>query len=465
MTTLAHPTIFVPGWLGTTLEDEYRLPHEAVWSTLTRDFERATLHPDNLQFESIEPARVVPGQVHELGYKELIEELRHGLSPSEDEPVPVYAFKYDWRQPLVAAEAQLARFVEEVIERTKLLRHYDAAGWGNTTEAKVNLVGHSLGGVLIAGYLEQSRGAHHVHKVATLAAPFQGAFEAVAQITTGTANLGSGTPSSREREAARVTPGLYHMLGSFDGGLIVDDGIGPRSLFDIAIWQGSVIDTLERFIRRHGLDRGDPAARARTLFTHMLQTAATHRARIDTLDLAAIGLSAAHWLCVVGVNAKTRIRLRVVRRGAGFDFDFRPEDRDNMWGDANPGIWHRAPHRRRRRAPQRRGAQVPAAREPGVRHARRLRLLGGAGPAVRGGGRLPLDHAQHGHAAPPDRGAFHRQRSAPRQHLGPAGARRHGLDPADPGVEARRDDVGACRCPGLRRPCCRRSPARRAVPH
>ena len=69
MTTLAHPTIFVPGWLGTTLEDEYRLPHEAVWSTLTRDFERATLHPDNLQFESIEPARVVPGQVHELGYK------------------------------------------------------------------------------------------------------------------------------------------------------------------------------------------------------------------------------------------------------------------------------------------------------------------------------------------------------------------------------------------------------------
>jgi pimeloyl-ACP methyl ester carboxylesterase len=338
MTTLAHPTIFVPGWLGTTLKDEYRLPHEAVWSTLTRDFERATLHPDNLQFESIEPARVVPDQVHELAYKELIEELRHGLSPSEDEPVPVYAFKYDWRQPLVAAEAQLARFVEEVIERTKLLRHYDAAGWGRTTEAKVNLVGHSLGGVLIAGYLEQSRGAHHVHKVATLAAPFQGAFEAVAQITTGTANLGSGTPSSREREAARVTPGLYHMLGSFDGGLLVDDGIGPRSLFDIGIWQGSVIDTLERFIRRHGLDRGDPAARARALFSHMLQTAGTHRARIDTLDLGAIGLAPAQWLCVVGVNAKTRIRLRVVRRGTGFDFDFRPEDRDNKWGDADPGI-------------------------------------------------------------------------------------------------------------------------------
>jgi pimeloyl-ACP methyl ester carboxylesterase len=335
---LPHPTVFVPGWLGTTLKDEYPLPPEAVWSTLIRDFERATLHPDDLRLESIEPARVVPDQVHELAYKELIEELRHGLSPSEEEPVPVYAFKYDWRQPLVATEARLARFLEEVIERTKLLRHYDRAGWGRTIEPKVNLVGHSLGGVVIAGFLEQSRGAHRVHKVATLAAPFQGAFEAVAQITTGTANLGSGTPSSREREAARVTPGLYHMLASFEGGLVVDDGIGPRSLFDIAIWQGSVIDTLERFISRHGLDRGDPGARARALFSHMLQTAATHRSRVDALDLAAVGLTPAQWLCVVGVDAKTRIRLRVVRRGAGLDFDFRPEDRGNMWGDPNPGV-------------------------------------------------------------------------------------------------------------------------------
>jgi pimeloyl-ACP methyl ester carboxylesterase len=338
MATLAHPTIFVPGWMGTTLQDEYRVPPETVWSMLTRDYERATPHPDNLELESREPARVVPGHVHEVAYKELIEELRHGLSPGEDEPVPVYAFKYDWRQPLVAGEARLARFVEEVIERTKLLRHYDGAGWGRSIEPKVNLVGHSLGGVVIAGYLERSGASHHVHKVATLAAPFQGAFEAVAQITTGTANLGSGTPSSREREAARVTPGLYHMLGSFDGGLIVDDGIGPRSLFDIAIWQSSVIGTLERFIQRHGLDRGDPADRARALFARMLETAASHRARIDKLDLAAIGLAPAQWLCVVGVDAKTRVRLRVVRRGAGFDFDFRPEDRDNLWGDPNPGV-------------------------------------------------------------------------------------------------------------------------------
>ncbi len=338
MTTLPHPTIFVPGWMGTTLQDEYRLPPDVVWSLLTHDYERATLHPDNPQYEAAEPARIAPGQVYELAYKELIAELRHSLSPHEDEPVPVFPFKYDWRQPLVATEAQLASFVEEVIARTKLLRHYDSAGWGRSSEAKVNLVGHSLGGVVIAGYLERSGGAHHVHKVATLAAPFQGAFEAVAQITTGTANLGNGTPSSREREAARLTPGLYHMLGSFDGGLIVDDGASPRSLFDIAIWQSSVIDTLKEFIRLHGLDRGDPATRARALFAQMLQAAATHRVRIDRLDLAAIGLTPAQWLCVVGVNSKTRVRLRVVRRGAAFDFDFRSEDRDNKWGDADPNI-------------------------------------------------------------------------------------------------------------------------------
>ena len=55
----------------------------------------------------------------------------------------------------------------------------------------------ALAGVAIAGYLQQSGGAHHVHKVATLAAPFQGAFEAVAQITTGTANLAASYADAR----------------------------------------------------------------------------------------------------------------------------------------------------------------------------------------------------------------------------------------------------------------------------
>lgn len=335
---LPHPTIFVPGWMGTTLQDDYQLPPEVIWSVLAHDFERATFHPDNLQFEALQPARVSPGHLHEFAYKELIEELRHNLTAREDEPVPVFPFKYDWRRPLEATELDLARFVDEVIARTKLLRHYDRAGYGRDSEPKVNLVGHSLGGAVIAGYIERSGSTHHVHKIATLATPFQGAFESVAKITTGNANLGGIQSSSREREAARMTPGLYHMLASFDGGLLLDDKPLSTTLFDASLWQPSIIDTLKEFIRLHGLNHTDRDRQARDLFTGMLGTAAKHRTRIDKLDLAACGLGPERWLCIIGVDAETRVRLRLVRRTGGLEFDFRSEDRRNEWGNADPQL-------------------------------------------------------------------------------------------------------------------------------
>ena len=42
-------------------------------------------------------------------FLELVDELRHDLTDAADEPVPVYPFAYDWRQPLDAVEEQLDR--------------------------------------------------------------------------------------------------------------------------------------------------------------------------------------------------------------------------------------------------------------------------------------------------------------------------------------------------------------------
>jgi len=66
--------------------------------------------------------------------------------------------------PLEIVERQLADFVDEVIDRTKLLKHYHKAGYQN--DAKVNLVGHSMGGVVITGYLERTGKQAPVAKVA-----------------------------------------------------------------------------------------------------------------------------------------------------------------------------------------------------------------------------------------------------------------------------------------------------------
>lgn len=330
-TTLPNPVIVIPGITATYLTDQYPLPPETIWSVLTKDYERASLHPDDTRFEAVEPARVAPGQIYEIAYRELVEELRFNLRPREDRPVPVFPFAYDWRQPLEAIEAQLAGFIDEVIQRTALIRHYATAGYGD--DPAVNLVGHSMGGLLIAGYLASAK-QPRVGKVATLATPFQGSFEAVVKVATGTADLGVSPPSSREREAARITPGLYHLIPSFANGLSVDPGL-PTSLFDAGLWQPTVVDTIAEYVRLHGVSTADRLEQARALFSQFLKTARDYRQRTDGLNLKKAGLAAEDWLCVVGVDSETRVRLQVVRRGRNPDFAFHSSDRTNQWHDTS----------------------------------------------------------------------------------------------------------------------------------
>ncbi|MCU0409578.1 MAG: hypothetical protein MUD02_11580, partial [Bacteroidales bacterium] len=148
---LVDPVIIVPGITATYLSDQYQVGHELVWSVLSKKYDRVALHPNNLNYEAQEPSRVTPGQVFELAYRELAEELRYNLREKEDMVVPVYPFGYDWRMPLEKTEAELGIFVKEVIERTKLLRHYHENGYGD--KPRVNLIGHSMGGLVITGYL------------------------------------------------------------------------------------------------------------------------------------------------------------------------------------------------------------------------------------------------------------------------------------------------------------------------
>lgn len=330
----SHPVIVVPGVTATYLRDLYPLPPETIWAVIRNDYDRVQLHPDDLRYEALEPSAVRTSQIYEVAYRELVEELRHNLASKADDPVPVFPFGYDWRQPLHVIEDQLADFIDEVIDRTSLMRNYhaDPAYRG---KVKVNLVGHSMGGLVVAGYLE-SRGGGKVNKVATLASPFRGSFEAMVKITTGTANIGGDVPSSREREAARVTPSLYHLLPSFDTGIILPPGSGlPKNTFNQRLWQPSIIATLVEYVRLHGRDETLSDAKRKEigakLFRGLLAGAGAHRDRLDGLDLAAKGFSTDRWLCVVGVGARTRVQMTIEKDGGAPVFRLTSEDRIDAW--------------------------------------------------------------------------------------------------------------------------------------
>jgi pimeloyl-ACP methyl ester carboxylesterase len=335
MGKIPNPVIVVPGITATYLKDQYPLPPELVWSVLTKEYERTTLHPDDLRYESKEPARVVPDQVFEVAYKELIAELRYNLAAKPEQPVPVFPFGYDWRQPLDQTERQLEAFIDEVIDRTKLLRHYHADKFGD--DPRVNLVGHSMGGLIIAGYIKRRGKQHRVCKIATLASPYRGSFEAVIKVATGTADLGGGDSNSREREAARLTPALYHLLPTMAGGLAIDDTSLGTSLFEPSLWQPSVQRTIAQFVKLHGLGKTNADDQAAEILSSMLARASEHRQQIESLSLKDAELNEEDWLCVVGADCTTRTRLRIRSDKQGRpEFDLASADRENGYGSGTP---------------------------------------------------------------------------------------------------------------------------------
>jgi pimeloyl-ACP methyl ester carboxylesterase len=337
---LPDPVIVVPGITATYLRDDYPLPPEIIWKVLPmqKDYGRASLHPDDPRYEASEPAVIRPGQLYEVAYKELIEELRYNLSPDPDQEVPVYPFGYDWRKPLHMIEDELDAFVDEVIKRTALTRHYYKDKYNN--RRTVTLVGHSMGGLVIAGLLQSGKGLRRpklkscpdqrVSKVITLASPFRGSFEAIVKMATGTANLGVSAPSSREREAARMTPALYHLLPSVSEGLEIADAL-PQSIFNPDAWQSSVLRTIETFVERTSRHTRGNVERSKRLFSGFLSQAQEHRERLESFSLEDAGLTPKDWLAVVGCGSKTRVRLKVERTNDGPMFAFDGDDRQDAW--------------------------------------------------------------------------------------------------------------------------------------
>lgn len=311
--THQNPVIVIPGITGSGLVDHYPLDADEIWSMIfNKDHERLALHPDDLRFEAIGPADVAVGRLIPI-YDDLIKALRHELSPRADQPTPVFAFPYDWRMDVRQNALRLREFIDEVIARTRLLRHY-----ANASELRVDLVGHSMGGLIIGELLAEFGRAAQVGKVVTIGTPWHGSIEAIVKMATGMSLLTGSDPQEREREAARVTPALYQLFPHYPGATVDASG-NEVDLYDPSNMQASIINSLTEFVRIYSVDtRADQRRnRAQAILDDMLQSAKRHRDVMHRFKISAASMSQADWLVIAGVGEKTRLQVSVERNRAG----------------------------------------------------------------------------------------------------------------------------------------------------
>jgi hypothetical protein len=197
-----------------------------------------------------------------------------------------------------------------------------------------------MGGLLITGYLQRLGKKAPVERVATLATPFRGSYEALIKVLTGTASLSPLEPNSREREAARLTPALYYLVPSFERAITAVPSGEAVDVFSADAWQRGVHETLAEFIRLQGVE--PPRARrvllehARALLQGMLDGARAFAQRIAGFEPRGAGLARSAWLAILGVDARTRVRLQLHRSRAGVRYELSGDDRMNEWSGGDP---------------------------------------------------------------------------------------------------------------------------------
>jgi hypothetical protein len=93
------------------------------------------------------------------------------------------------------------------------------------------------------------------------------------------------------------------------------------------------VDAIQQYGRAPASTRAARLKEAEDLFGRMLVAAREFRDKIESLDLADCGMTSDDWLCVVGVDETTRIRLPIWSERGKPVFNQRSVDRANDWND------------------------------------------------------------------------------------------------------------------------------------
>jgi len=332
------PIVLVHAITAGGLHDHYPMDIQRVWSPLemaSKDYDRIQLYPyeeaapDEPRYEAIEPALIRPSEAFGLIYKDLAGELKHNLSYGPTPVQPVYPFVYDWRQDNVLTARRFRAFVQEVIDRTNLMKH-DPAKVGEPLCDCADIAAHSMGGLVVAGAIagDQAWARKRIRRVVTLGTPFRGANASIQKLATGGGTLFGRDAKERERTMARLTPSVYQLLPSFANAVVNKDGT-EADPFVVDTYQPSIVDTIAEFVGEALADRSAARSKAERrriageIFPRMLDTAWKFRKLTDAVDPAMLRPDGA-WLAIVGAGEKTHIKTGITKDQYGrkwFDFE------------------------------------------------------------------------------------------------------------------------------------------------
>lgn len=201
------PVIFIPGIAGSVLRNP--ADDGELWPGPFTFHGDLCLEPMNSGCKFEVNARDVLRQITPAYkvYGPLLDYLRdHGYG--EDPPHNLYVFPYDWRKSNA--------------ENARLLRGLVALARAEHQNGKVNIVAHSMGGVLARRYIldNPDPALHHVDKLITIGTPFLGAPKAINTLETGQFFEVFGIPSpipalpSTIKRLVEFYPGAHELLPS-----------------------------------------------------------------------------------------------------------------------------------------------------------------------------------------------------------------------------------------------------------
>lgn len=191
--------IVLPGIMGSVLEKDGRPLWKPSLNALARAFQREALvrslslsgddHTrddlgDGVVATTVMPdVRIIPGFWKIEGYRDFLDHLKRVFAVIEGDPANptpdanLFPFPYDWRRDNRVAAGRLKKLID-----AHLPRWQERTG---NSDAKVILIGHSMGGLVSRYYLEVLGGWEHCRALITLGTPHRGSLKALDTVCNG----------------------------------------------------------------------------------------------------------------------------------------------------------------------------------------------------------------------------------------------------------------------------------------